>query len=287
MRAAQTSSSGTLECGLKLGRLANDESLLRFLWLGLAGAEADNPYKAASFELPIPSEVLIAEQTVVLREFEGQRIEAVITDASGVVPDQIGAWLVDGSDELTSGFPARRIDVNESAKTVTLTFPPLADFGVTKTALENYKLRLEPRPCAVHVWPLCRNAKYKRSFDLRYAKLPRTLPTPGLALRSPQSEIVLKDGGLGEVKLYVEKLADDAAVISAVGALIASAVTEADTPATLKPVDNQVTMTRNGTIKLSLSNLRVGKAVEITATGRVGGKDTGKTSISLSVVAPK
>lgn len=291
-RAFQSALEKT-SCVVNFTTVAAEEGQAKALWLAIAQADADSPHKTASFELPVSPDLTIKKQTVLLREQNGKQVNAVLREASGITAGDLAAWLAPSANELDKGFVAEKVTVNPDANTVSLTFPSLSALGLKKTEVENRQLFVQQRDCPVPVWPVCRKSKISGPFAVRYVKVPKEAPKPSLSLSSPQSEIVLRENVPPTVKLHIEKLQDEEAVVSVKGAFIDAASLETSPPVALPVVRDKVTVgkataAKGATIRLSLGNIRAGSNVTVTATGMktVSGKKvaTGKASLNLKVV---
>jgi len=257
---------------------------LRSLWSYLAASIAESSTKSASVELPVPPDIVIPQQTALMRDDGKERVDIMLRDVSGITPGEITAKLVLSFSTGTSyEFPAETILPDPLTKTLALQFPSPAKWNLGKIISEKSKLHVESRKCDI---PRICSADKIESHDLAVLLIeaPSEKPKPGFDLRASTKEIVV-DKGAGTVKLVFDNFKDDSAVLTWSGAEVKSAK-DAGGAAVAIALD-KITVKAPTVLTLEIQNAKPDGKVTFTAVGSKREKKTGEETKEFSVVAGK
>ena len=274
------------------------------LWARMASMLPDTAVKRSTIDLPFLRAVRIPDQIVSILDDGKSGMQGVVRASDPSLGATITATLKLATkdktgNKITVPLVSKSSSFDQTTGLLTFQFPSAAASGISgvdqvgNNIIELTKLdcvltdaapnrpsctSLEVRPGAPVV-PGLRPDELKATYSLAPGAAG---PMPGFTFTSSAKQIGEINFG-GEVILAFPKWAapaapEDSAVITVDGASIVSASAG-------NLANGQIVVAKpGGTVALQLTNLVAGVPVTVQAEGRVGGKSTGKTSITLNVV---
>ena len=251
----------------------------RALWVLLSKLVADTAVTTTFFELRRPPKVEVPAQTALLFDDGKATAQVQLHDAEGVSSRSLSASLHLKTKTGEYQLAAQSISYDASMGTLSFAFPSLAKWGLGELDFRNSTLELKQRCSQTK---LCPEFDVPASFTLLKLGTDASDDQPRFELLANVRQIVAKDGQAA-LTVTVDKMKDDAVVLSVTNADVVSAVEDnrLGLPVSSK---NDVTIAKAGAVTFKLRNVRTGMVVGVEAHGKKGEKATGKRNLDFFVV---
>ncbi len=257
---------------------------LHSLWAYLASTMVESATKSASFELPVPPDIVIPKQTALMRDDGKEKLDIVLRNVSGITAGGISAVLqLMNSTGKSYEFPAETIGPDPATGTLALQFPSPAKWKLGKIVLEQSHLYVQPSLCTFGRG--CATDKIAdHAFDLLLAEAPSAKPKAGFDFRASTNKIEVAKGA-GTVKLVFDNFKDDSAVLTWSGAEVKSAKDPGG--AAVAIALDKITVKAATVLTLEIQNANPDDKVTFKAVGWKNGKETGDETKDFSVIPGK
>lgn len=234
-------------------------NFINSLWVMLAGNMVKGPLNGASVEVKPSPPLIVPPQKVALRDYGENGMVAELSNVTGARKGGLTARL-----KYTTGneFPAKSITIVPETQLLRLGFESSKPWKLNPVGS---KIIIEAAECD---WDnACPDNKLESDYSVKYLPLPTptAFPQPKLDLRQTL-EFIVADKGTGGVTLFIDNLKEDKVALSIEGARIIGAKDNTSQNA-LVVKKQQVTLSADGGVDLSLDNLRPGMKVTASATG--------------------
>jgi hypothetical protein len=278
---------GDLEEFLKAARAAFGEKAtegeLKSLWARLTGLIADSSFKSAALTLPDPPADNLPKTKGAAMVFDDGRSSAIVVlqNVGWLSSSTLGAVLnvraVKDGSALDFPFPAQSIVLDQRRETLTLTFPSPAKWGIQT---------IDQKQSALHVYLGSCTNDCDRSFAVSLVKSEAAAEEKAAFTFTSQVSSIVPAAGVGSIDVALEKLDKtkyDTIKITWTGGMFASAQFGGKS---VTPESGAISLTDNGTLHLTFSNLVPSTPLILMAEGVKEKKSVAKSPPLLFTIAP-
>lgn len=291
------------------------------LWTGLSAVTADNSYKTAIFQAPVPPKINVPLQTVLVADDSSSPVQAALSGVSGNSTASLAAHLelvVQPKDQKTIvvRVPAQNLSLDTTNHILNLTFPSIAKQGLSLAqpdpkkppeegstpyivtgdprnglAIEQIDCDPAKRLCPTLILPKDEAGKQKQ-LPLQFASAAKAEASPSLAIASTGGVVVVARDSTAALPVVIAvpktgKLPDGESItLSVTGAGV---VTASDASGgALGLGKGGYTLPKPGAYAFKLVNLIPGATVKISAQAmKKDGKPSGEPVTATYTAIPE
>lgn len=255
-------------------------------WASASSLLGDNTFQAAFFMLNWPKKITIPDQGGLLLDDGKTKAQLQLQTLSGNSASTLMASLngMTAASPPDTGkkfsMPSQVTSLDPTTHLLTLSFPSLAQWGVSNATINN--LKIEQISCSTET--LCPELEITNPISVVYTKaIDGKDATPSFDFIQSTPQIVRTNGN-GTLSVKIAKLsAGETAQLTLSGPADIVSVKD-DAGAAVPVVKSAYVVSKDSTILFTLTNLRDGVTLTVTAEGKKDGASTGKKTLNFVVV---